>query len=416
MTKRNYADVVIIGAGIVGLAHALATAKRGLKVVVFERNVQATGASIRNFGMLWPIGQPLGTLYNRALKSRETWLELGAKAGFNVDPCGSLHLAYRPDEMAVLEEFMETRGKEIDTVSLLSADQVAQKSPAVNTKGLLGALWSSTEAIIDPRKAIATLPDFLAREYGVEFRFGTAVTDISYPRLMAGGEVWTAQQIFVCSGMDFETLYPEIYAQSGMTKVKLQMMRTASQTQNFRIGPALCGGLTLTHYSAFAHCQSLKALQSRIQTETPYFPEWGIHVMMSQNSDGELTIGDSHTYGLSPDPFIRADVNRYILDYLKSFVQVPSLEIAETWHGIYAKLPGQTELVAHPEPGVTIVNGLSGAGMTLSFGLAEEVVSAMNLSRQPKIAPLNLWAKRGWVPRLKQVSPIQKTLKRQAKV
>ena len=62
------------------------------------------------------------------------------------------------------------------------------------------------------------------------------------------------------------------------------------------------------------------------------------------------------------------------LDYLKKFAKVPTLEIAETWHGVYAKLPGKTEFIAQPETGVTIINALSGAGMTLSFGLATEVV------------------------------------------
>jgi glycine/D-amino acid oxidase-like deaminating enzyme len=98
--------------------------------------------------------------------------------------------------------------------------------------------------------------------------------------------------------------------------------------------------------------------------------------MMSQNGLGELIIGDSHEYGMTLDPFDRNFINEYVLDYLQGFAKVPNLEIAETWHGIYAKLPGKTEFIAHPQPGVTIVNGLSGAGMTLSFGLAEE-----NLSR-----------------------------------
>ena len=87
-------------------------------------------------------------------------------------------------------------------------------------------------------------------------------------------------------------------------------------------------------------------------------------------------IGDSHEYGLNPEPFDKAQINNYILDYLKTFVKVPTLEIAEIWHGVYAKLPGKTEfIIAHPESGVTVVNALSGAGMTLSFGLAEEVIT-----------------------------------------
>lgn len=156
-------------------------------------------------------------------------------------------------------------------------------------------------------------------EYGVEFKFNTVVTDISHPNFVAGGEAWTCDRLYVCSGTDFETLYPAIYQQSGITKVKLQMLRTVPQPNDWRLGPALCAGLTLTHYTTFAHCQSLASLRTRIQTETPYFVKWGIHVMVSQNALGELTIGDSHEYGLNPDPFDRADLNQYILDYFKSF-------------------------------------------------------------------------------------------------
>ena len=371
----NHADVLIVGAGIVGMAHALAAAKQGKRVVVFERNPYCVGASIRNFGMVWPIGQPSGSLLDRALRSREIWLEAADGAGFHVNPCGSLHLAYRPDEMAVLEEFVTERQRVSSAVSLLTAEEVAQKSAAVSLQGLLGALWSDTEVIVDPREAIRKLPDYLTRVYGVEFHFGVVVTGIAYPNLIAGGRDWQADHIVVCSGADFETLYPEVYTASNLTKVKLQMMRTSPQPNGFNIGAPLCGGLTLTHYAAFADCPSLNALKTRIKQETPHFPQWGIHVMVSQNALGELIIGDSHEYGDNPEPFDKAELNQYILEYLKGFAKIPSWEIAETWHGIYAKLPGETEFITQPEMGVTIVSALSGAGMTLSFGLAEEVMS-----------------------------------------
>jgi len=89
MNQMNHVDVAVVGAGIVGLAHALAAAKQGLKVVVFERNPYPVGASIRNFGMIWPIGQPMGELYNRALEARRIWVEVAQKAGFHLDQCGS---------------------------------------------------------------------------------------------------------------------------------------------------------------------------------------------------------------------------------------------------------------------------------------------------------------------------------------
>ncbi|MCA9134465.1 MAG: FAD-dependent oxidoreductase, partial [Planctomycetales bacterium] len=100
-------EVAIVGGGIVGLAHAWMAAARGLKVLLVERAPVACGASIRNFGMVWPIGQSAGANYEVAMRSRELWLALGRQAGVWVNECGSLHLAHRPDELAVLEEFVD---------------------------------------------------------------------------------------------------------------------------------------------------------------------------------------------------------------------------------------------------------------------------------------------------------------------
>ena len=55
MTARPY-DLAIVGAGICGLAHALAAARRGKRVVVIDRDAQANGASIRNFGFITVTG------------------------------------------------------------------------------------------------------------------------------------------------------------------------------------------------------------------------------------------------------------------------------------------------------------------------------------------------------------------------
>ena len=64
-----------------------------------------------------------------------------------------------------------------------------------------------------------------------------------------------------------------------------------------------------------------------------------------------------------------------MLNYLKKFAVFKDWNLAQSWHGIYPKkTDGQTDFIYSPEQGVTIVNGLGGAGMTLSFGLAEEVI------------------------------------------
>lgn len=371
-------SAIVIGAGIVGLATARALCNKGYAVKVFERNPIALGASIRNFGMVWPIGQPDGKLYERALRSRAIWKEIGETRAFWFDPVGSLHLACNNDEWRVLEELYDAFKKE-RKVELLNAGKVMERSEAVASKNLMGGLYSADELIVDPREAIAALPGYLNSKYGVEFYWNKCVSYISGNSIYIGNEEeYEADLVFVCSGADFETLYPEAFAGIAITKCKLQMMRLESQPGNWRIGPALCGGLSLIHYKSFKQANSLAALQSRYEQEMSEYLDWGIHVMVSQNGKGELTIGDSHEYGINLDPFDKEFINKLILDYLKQFASFRNWNLLESWNGVYAKLTdGATEIFLSPEPGVYILNGLGGAGMTLGFGLAEEVVEGL---------------------------------------
>jgi FAD dependent oxidoreductase TIGR03364 len=370
---------IIIGAGIVGLATARALGTRGYQVTVFERNERAVGASIRNFGMVWPIGQPNGHLFERAMLSRSIWKEIALEAGIWHDEVGSLHMAYHDDELRVMEEYVEMN-RDIRKCALLNPAQTLEKSAAVNPDGLKGALWSGTEMIVEARSAIGQIAQYLAEKYGVMFHWNTAIVEIDGTTVRSGTRSWSADEIFVCGGTEFETLYPELFAATPITKCKLQMMRMAAQPDGGRIGPSLCGSLSMVHYPGFQIAASLPALRERYGQQYAEYLKWGIHVMASQNHTGELTIGDSHEYGLVHDPFNKDFINKMILDYLASFTRLKDTRIIETWNGILPKLTnGQTELVLEPEAGVTIINGLGGNGMTLSFGLCEQLIAARSM-------------------------------------
>lgn len=372
--KKNSA--IVIGAGIVGLATARALAVRGFKVTVFERNERAVGASIRNFGMVWPIGQATGPLYERAMLSRSIWKEICTEAKIWHDEVGSLHMAYSNDELQVISEYVEVN-QQFRDCRLLTPKETIQKSPAVNPDHLKGALWSGDEIIVESRVAIGQIAEYLAEKYDVEFYWNTAITQVDHPNVYSGKNSWAAEEIFICSGPDFETLYPELFLESGITKCKLQMMRLVNQPDDWRIGPALCGGLSMIHYPGFQAAKSLPALRKRYEEQFAEYLNWGIHVMVSQNGNGELTIGDSHEYGLVHDPFDKEFINNLIISYLKTFANFKDWKMMQSWHGIYPKMTnGETELIVEIAPGITLINGLGGNGMTLSFGLCEEYISS----------------------------------------
>ncbi|MDP9075851.1 MAG: TIGR03364 family FAD-dependent oxidoreductase [Bacteroidota bacterium] len=365
-------SAIIIGAGIVGLATARALAMRGYKVTIFERNERAVGASIRNFGMIWPIGQATGPLFERAMLSRSIWKEICIEANIWHDEVGSLHLAYHDDELQVINEYVDVN-RNVRDCSVLSPQQALEISPAVNPDGLKGALWSGEEMIIESRVAVGQVAKYLAEKYGVEFHWNTAISRIEHPKVMSGNRVWEADEIFVCSGADFETLYPELFLASPINKCKLQMMRLVAQPDEWRIGPSLCGGLSMIHYPGFQAAASLPALRKRYEEQYAEQLKWGIHVMVSQNGSGELTIGDSHEYGLVHDPFDKAFINDMVTSYLQTFATFKDWKLLQSWHGIYPKMTnGATELIVDIAPGVTVINGVGGNGMTLSFGLCEE--------------------------------------------
>ena len=369
-------SAIVIGAGIVGLATTRALATRGYKVTVFERNERAVGASIRNFGMIWPIGQATGPLFERAMLSRGIWKEICTEANIWHDEVGSLHLAYHDDELQVIKEYVDVNHSQRDC-TLLTAEQALAKSPAVNPDGLKGALFSGEEMIVESRVAVGQVAKYLADKFGVEFHWNTAISEIQHPKVISGNRNWEADEIFVCSGADFETLYPELFLSLDISKCKLQMMRLISQPADWRIGPALCGGLSMIHYPGFQAAASLPALRKRYEEQYATQLKWGIHVMASQNGSGELTIGDSHEYGLVHDPFDKEFINTMITDYLHTFANFKDWTLLQSWHGIYPKMMnGETELIKEIEPGVTVINGVGGNGMTLSFGLCEQFIGS----------------------------------------
>ncbi|OYY99495.1 MAG: hypothetical protein B7Y37_13955 [Sphingobacteriia bacterium 28-36-52] len=368
-------SAIVVGAGIVGLATARTLFNNGFSVTIIDKTERAVGASIRNFGMVWPIGQPAGELYQLAKKSSQIWKDICDGTGMWYSNSGSLHVAYSIEEWMVLNELFAQFDKEGRPIQLLTPSQIANKFPQVKQNNLYGGLYSSDELIVDPRIAVATVSDYLATNDGILFLWNHTVQELGTGFVKAGGKVFNADKIFICSGQDIETLFPEVFTSIPIVKCKLQMMRMSMPT-NKSIGTSICGGLSLLHYSSFKNAPSLSKLQDKMLTEMPEYLKHGIHVMVSQHELGELTVGDSHEYGYTFDPFDQQYINDLILRYLNTFIDASNWGIIATWNGVYPKMKdGSSWFFSEPINEVYLLNGLGGAGMTLSFGVAEKMVT-----------------------------------------
>lgn len=374
MAERSV-DVLVVGGGALGCAHAIAAVRAGMSVELCERHAVARGASVRNFGMIWPIGQPAGPDLELALRSRRLWGELAEAAGFRCRASGSLHLAYADDELRVLEEFAARAP--MPGLELWSTGEVLARQPAIVAAGLRGGLFSPHEANVDPAVAVRAMHAWL-RDQGASVRSGRQVVAVGGGRAqLADGDVVQAERVVVCTGDDFAALLPEVYAASDLIRCKLQMASLAPPAPGFDLGPMLAAGLTLLHYEAFAACPSGKALRERLDAELPEHRARGVHVMVSQGDDGRLIIGDSHDYRPPFAPGLDDRTEGLILDYLRGFFRLDGAAIARRWTGTYAKRSGGGSVFrAAPAPGVEVVTGVGGSGMTRSLALGEQTVAA----------------------------------------
>ena len=134
-------SAIVVGAGIVGLATARALATRKYDVKVIERTGWAIGASIRNFGMIWPVGQPDGKLYERALLSANIWKEICREAKIWHDEVGSLHLPIINMNGMCFVNWLKCTG--IVNINLLSPDAVMQIFSSDRERKFIGSIVQS---------------------------------------------------------------------------------------------------------------------------------------------------------------------------------------------------------------------------------------------------------------------------------
>jgi FAD dependent oxidoreductase TIGR03364 len=360
-------DVLVIGAGIVGLAHASAAVARGLTVTVIDRDDRAVGASVRNFGHCCTTAQS-GDMLDLALVAREKWLLHRDRAGFFGLEAGALTLARSEAEVAVLDELAASR--EHGQVRLLTADEAREHLPAGADPTIVGGALLRDDLRVDPREAVGSIAAWLAEQPGVRFLWKTSyqggsdgVAETTRGRIRAARTI-------VCVGHDLDYLFPDLAAEHEVERCGLQMARVIAP-EGLRLRPAVLTGTSMLRYPAFAETTAADALRIEIGRDDAALVDIGANVMFTQRPDGSLIVGDSHRYGTTMDPFQTEATSELLLDAIAEILGVSELRVIERWQGIYASSAQHPYLIAEPVPGVTTAIVTSGVGMTISFGLAE---------------------------------------------
>jgi FAD dependent oxidoreductase TIGR03364 len=363
-------DLAIVGSGILGLAHAYLAARKGLKVIVVERDGAPHGASVRNFGFVTVTGQQDGDFYRLAKRSRRLWQDAIDEMGLTTDHQGLYMCVRFPESEAVLGAFMKTDMAE--GCQILNPSDV----PLPLSDKVTKVLHSQHEVRLNSRTAIPKIVEALTSNYGVEFSFFCTALGLTGDTLHTNQGTITATQFVVCQGDNLSGLFSERLPDFGVSRCKLQMLRL--DNPGFVLPGSIMSDLGLIRYLGYSELPEAATLKQRLCQDYHAHINAGVHLIVVQNQDGSLVVGDSHVYGESLDPFSDDRIDDLILDEYAHILGHPP-KILERWIGTYATSDQQLYFIDKPDDHIRHIVVTCGAGATTSFAIAEQSLISLGI-------------------------------------
>jgi glycine oxidase len=234
--SQSQHDVLIIGAGVIGLSLAWELSNRGQTVHVIDANLPGREASWAGGGILPDANlqhalDPLDKLRGLSRQLHPIWsdrlkLETGIDNHFEV--CGGVHVARRAGEAATLAGLLATLPAEGIAVEKLDSQQLRQLEPALKPEQFLAAYYLPNEAVLhNPRHLQALLA--ACEKNGVLITPHCAVTDIpidqghihSVPSPLGS---LRAKQMCITAGAWSAMLLQKLNIQNGIVPIRGQML------------------------------------------------------------------------------------------------------------------------------------------------------------------------------------------------
>jgi FAD dependent oxidoreductase TIGR03364 len=358
----------VVGAGVLGSLHARAALARGFEVVHLEREQDARGASVRNFGLVWVSGRRSGEELAFALRSRDLWGELADEIpGIGFRANGSLTVVQDELELRVLEQVAARDDAPARGFELLDAAGAAAVNPALKG-GFLAALHCRVDAAVEPHRVPAAIRVSLERDGQYTWLPDRHIVDVGDGWVEDHrGERHGGDLVLVCPGAShgFAGWQPE---EAPLRRVRLQMLET--EPFPVELTTSLADGDSLRYYPAFD-----VPARDELPAQPPLVAEYRIQLLVQQRLDGCLTVGDTHELD-EPFPVSVAEAPyRHLLERLESILGAPTPPVRRRWAGVYSQAV-DTRLYHRERIGdaTWIVTGAGGRGMTLAPAIAEDVL------------------------------------------
>jgi sarcosine oxidase subunit beta len=206
---RTGPDVVVVGAGVVGLSIAFQLRERGASVTVFDRTGIGAGASGVQPG---GVRQQWGTRVNCLLARESMRFYAGAREflRMRVDPgfqaCGYLFLGHSEDAVSRMQENVRLQNELGIRSRILAPGEAAALVPGLDVAAVVGAAWSADDGYFDrPQSLVEALGELADVQIGqvLEVRDNGVLC-------LANGDELQAGAVVVAAAAETPELLPEL--------------------------------------------------------------------------------------------------------------------------------------------------------------------------------------------------------------
>ena len=286
---KKSADVVVIGGGVIGNSITYHLAKKGLKVILLEKDDLASGSSgACDIDIILQSKNP-GIHLQLAIESAKMYKPLAEELGSEIEyeTCGGMILIENDEQMNIMRDFAR-RQKEVGlSVKLLDLKEALEIQPGLSPH-LLGATYSPDDAHVNPMKLCFAFAK-ASKKLGAEIMLNTPVLDIKLEKnkvrsiITPKGEIET-DTVVNAAGV-YAPFIGELVGISLPIKPRRGQIVVTEPVPKLVMHDVLCAKYIVAKYNP-------KILEESNDPAT----RLGVGLSLSQTHDGQILIGATREF------------------------------------------------------------------------------------------------------------------------